>query len=72
MSKFSIVFLAPVEKNRFMHRIIESQDQESALKSFFLKEEITDFYTNDEQGFFYFKQDFIEPSNPAGSIIPCE
>lgn len=71
MSKFSVVFLAPGEKNNFIHRIIESTDMDSALKAFFT-EETTEFYSNDEQGYFYFKEDFFDTSNPSGSIIPCE
>ncbi len=70
MPKFSIVFLAPVEQNQIRHQIIESSDKESALKTFFT-EEIVDFYSDDEQGFFYFKQDFFDPTSPSGSIISC-
>lgn len=70
MPKFSIVFLAPVEKNQLKHRIIESSDKESALKTFFT-EEIIDFYSDDEKGFFYFKQDFFDSSSPSGSLITC-
>lgn len=71
MPKYSIVFILPVEKKQLKHRIIESNDMESALKIFFA-EEIIDFYTSDEQGFFYFKQDFYDSSNPSGSIISFE
>ena len=71
MPKYSIVFMLPAEKCQLKHRIIESPDQESALRTFFA-EEITDYYTDDEQGFFYFKQDFFEPTDSCGSIISCE
>ena len=71
MPKYSVVFITPGEKNRLAHRILESQDQDSALKTFF-SEETTDYYSNDDQGFFYFKEDFFDTSNPTGSIIPCE
>ncbi len=71
MPKFSIVFVAPVEKNTIKHTIIEAEDQESALKIFF-KNEIIQFYSNDEKGYYYFKEDFFEESNPAGSIISCD
>ena len=71
MPKYSVVFIAPGEKNKLIHRIIESPDQDSALKTFF-SEETTEFYSNDEQGYFYFKEDFSDTSNPLGSIIPCE
>ncbi len=70
MPKYSIVFVTPAEKIPLKHRIVESSDKESALKTFF-SEEIIDYYTDDEQGFFYFKQDFFEPADPSGSIIPC-
>ncbi len=70
MPNFSIVFVAPVETNQLKHRIIESGDKDSALKTFFM-EEIIEYYSDDEQGFFYFKQDFFDPSNPSGSIISC-
>ena len=71
MPKYSVVFIAPGEKNKLIHRIIESPDQDSALKTFF-SEETTEFYSNDEQGYFYFKEDFFDTSNPSGSIILCE
>lgn len=71
MPNFSIVFITPVGKNKFKHRIIEGPDQESALKTFFV-EEITEFYSDDEQGYFYFKDDFFDESNPAGGIVSCE
>jgi guanylate kinase len=69
MPKYSVVFIAPVEKNQLKHRIIESADQESALRTFFA-EESSEYYSNDEQGFFYFKQDFFDQADPSGSIIP--
>ncbi|MCI0472874.1 MAG: hypothetical protein L0Y76_04745 [Ignavibacteria bacterium] len=71
MPKYSIAFIAPGETSPLVHRIIESPDQESALKSFF-DENITEFYTNDEQGFFYFKEDFFDTTNSTGSVIQLE
>ena len=68
MPNFSIVFIAPVEKNMIRHRIIEATDQESVLKIFF-EEEASSFYSKDEKGYFYFREDFFEESNPSGSII---
>ena len=70
MSKFSIAFVAPAENSQLKHRIIEGPDQESALKSFFT-EETAEYYSSDDQGYFYFKEDFFDQSIPAGSIIPC-
>jgi len=71
MPKYAIAFVAPGEKNPLKHRIIESADQDTALKTFF-NEDITEFYTNDEQGFFYFKEDFFDASCSAGSVIQIE
>ena len=70
MPKFSIAFVAPADAKPLRHRIIESADQESALKTFF-EEETGDFYSNDEQGYFYFKDDFLDASNGLGSVIVC-
>ena len=70
MPKFSIAFIVPVGTHRLKHRIIESSDQDSALRKFF-KEEIVDFYSDDEQGYFYFKEDFLD-TDPTGSIINCD
>lgn len=71
MPKYSIVFIAPVDEKKLRHRIIESEDQDTALKKFFT-EEISEYYTNDEQGFFYFKQDFNDSDDPSGSVITLE
>lgn len=69
MPKFSIAFIIPQGNEQLKHRIIESPDQESALQQFF-KEETAEFYSQDEQGYYYFKEDFSDSSNPQGSIIP--
>jgi guanylate kinase len=71
MSKFSIAFIKPTEKNELRHRIIESADQETALKTFF-NEEAADCYSVDDQGFFYFKEDFFDKTVPSGSVIQCD
>jgi hypothetical protein len=71
MSKFSIAFVTPSEKSQLRHRIIESVNQESALKAFF-NEEAADCYSEDDQGFFYFKEDFFDKTTPSGSVIQCD
>ncbi len=70
MPKYAIAFIVPVEKNALRHSIIDSVDKESALKEFF-KTEINDFYSTDEQGFYYFKEDFFDTETGAGSILKC-
>ena len=71
MSKFSIAFITPSEQSQLRHRIIESVDQESASKTFF-NEEAADCYSEDDQGFFYFKEDFFDKIVPSGSVIQCD
>jgi guanylate kinase len=71
MTKFSIAFIVPSKAKPLRHRIIESQDQDSALKSFFT-EEASEFYSDDDQGFFYFKEDFFDETNLLGSVIRQE
>jgi hypothetical protein len=71
MPKFSIAFIAPSKVSTLKHRIVEGQDQDSALKSFF-SDEASEFYSDDDQGFFYFKEDFFDETNPSGSVVRCE
>jgi guanylate kinase len=71
MSKFSIAFIKPTEQNELRHRIIESADQETALKTFF-NEEAVDCYSADDQGYFYFKEDFFDKTVSTGSVIQCD
>jgi hypothetical protein len=71
MSKFSVVFITPSENNELKHRIIVAPDQESAMKIFF-KEEATMFYSDDNKGYHYFKEDFFHRQDPSGSIICCD
>ena len=71
MPKFSIAFVLPSKNSQIRHRIVEGQDQESALRTFF-SEEASEYYSDDDQGFFYFKEDFFDETNASGSVIRCE
>lgn len=71
MAKFSIAFIAPDEQKQLRHRIIESPAKDAALITFFVKE-LSDFYSDDEKGFFYFRNDFFDPAVKCGSIIELE
>ena len=68
MPKFSIAFTALTDKNPLRHQVLDAPDQEAALKEFFGKE-LLDLYSDDEQGYFYFKEDFADRSNRCGSVI---
>jgi hypothetical protein len=71
MPKFSIAFIVPEKKNMLRHRILESSDRDTALRQFF-NEEIVQYYSNDDQGFFYFKEDFFDSADASGSVITLE
>jgi len=71
MPKFSIAFIAPSQTSQLKHRIIESADQDTAMRTFFA-EELVDCYSADDQGYFYFKDDFFDKVTPFGSIIKLD
>ena len=68
MPRYAIAFVAPTQNGQLIHRIIENESRDTALKSFF-SESVSEFYSNDDQGYHYFKDDFFDDTNPGGSII---
>ncbi|MBD3420800.1 MAG: hypothetical protein GF398_11840 [Chitinivibrionales bacterium] len=68
MPKFSIAFILPDENNSLKHKIVEAENKDTALRGFFKKEAL-EFYSDDEKGFFYFKDDFMDPNAKCGSIL---
>jgi len=68
MSKYAIAFIEQSEKVRLRHSIVDGENREAALRTFF-NESAVEFYSNDESGFLYFKEDFFFDGNPSGSII---
>ena len=68
MPRFAIAFVTPSHSGLLVHRIIEGENKDSALKAFFT-ESVSEFYSNDEQGFHYFKEDFFDETAPGGSLI---
>jgi len=71
MPKFSIAFILPSKDNALRHRVQSGDTQDAALRQFF-KEEVSDYYSNDEQGYYYFKEDFFEETSNSGSIIQVD
>ena len=71
MSKFAVAFVAPTEKSPLRHRILDAADKETALRAFFT-DEAAEFYSNDENGYMYFREDFSDVSNPSGSVIALD
>lgn len=68
MPRFAVAFVTPSENGQLLHRLIESEDKETALRSFF-KEFAREFYSEDEQGYHYFKEDFYDEVSAGGSLI---
>jgi hypothetical protein len=66
MPRYAIAIAA--EKSKVLQKLVEGEGQEDALKKFFF-DHMTAHYSNDEQGYFYFREDFFEPSAPIGSIL---
>jgi len=71
MPKYAIAFITPTKGAALRHRIMDGENRDSALRRFF-NEEASEFYSNDDQGFYYFKEDFFDEVTGAGSIIECE
>ncbi len=71
MPKYSIAFVAPTEEKALKHRFVEGADVESALKTFF-KDELVEYYSDNEQGYHYFREDFFDEALASGSILQCE
>ena len=68
MPKYAIAFVTPSEEHAIRHSILEADDADAALKAFF-KENACEFYSDNEQGYHYFREDFYDDSLKAGSVI---
>ncbi|MDR2577303.1 MAG: hypothetical protein LBC70_00630 [Chitinispirillales bacterium] len=68
MSKYAIAFITPSKRIQLCHKIVEGDSRDSALRRFF-GENASEYYSDDEKGFLYFKEDFYDEASPAGSII---
>ncbi|MFP4012475.1 MAG: hypothetical protein ACLFVQ_00170 [Chitinispirillaceae bacterium] len=68
MPKYAIAFITPAKKMQLRHKMIEGENKDSALRRFF-NEEANEYYSNDEQGYYYFKEDFYDETAGSGSII---
>jgi hypothetical protein len=71
MPKYAIAFITPSHGGALRHRIMEGENRDSTLRQFF-NEEASEFYSNDDQGFYYFKEDFFDETTGAGSIIEIQ
>jgi hypothetical protein len=66
MNKYSIAFISP--GGNLLHRLVMAKNEDEALRTFF-KEVNLASYSQDEDGFYYFKEDFSYGERPAGNIL---
>jgi hypothetical protein len=66
MPRYAIAVLN--SQSKVVQKIVEGEGQDAALKKFF-ETNMADQYSGDEQGYFYFKEDYFSPQGPMGSIL---
>lgn len=66
MPKYSIAFITPAPS--LVHQVVEMDSQESALR-FFFNQFVSAGYSKDNEGYNYFKEDFVDADAPLGSIL---
>ena len=66
MPRYAVAFHS--SQSTFVHKVIEMDSKESALR-FFFNSFVEDDYTKDDEGFNYFSEDFGDSGNPQGSIL---
>jgi hypothetical protein len=67
MPKYVIAYHSP--KGPLTQEIVEMDSRESALRFFFMNYCSNEAYTQDEEGYVYFKEDFEDPLSPIGNIL---
>jgi len=66
MPRYAIAFMT--EKPSLIHRFVEMDSREAALR-FFFSNYVGEFYSPDEEGFSYFKDDFFHADTPMGNVL---
>jgi hypothetical protein len=66
MPRYSVAFVSA--KPSLIHKVVEMDSRESALKYFF-QQYVSQGYTQDAEGYSYFLEDFQSPEEPMGNII---
>ena len=66
MSLYAIAFHS--SQKDFLHKIVEMDSREAALRYFFTNF-VGDEYTKDDEGYNYFIEDFQDSKDPQGSIL---
>lgn len=66
MARYAIAVIS--QAGKVIQKVVEGEGQEVALRKFF-NENMASQYSIDDQGYFYFKEDFFDPKAPVGSIL---
>ncbi|MFC1585023.1 hypothetical protein ACFL5V_05710 [Fibrobacterota bacterium] len=66
MPRYAIAYHSP--GGSFLHKIVDLDTEESALR-FFFNNYLDEQYTKDDEGYNYFSEDFHDPEGPLGSIL---
>lgn len=67
MPRYAIAFVT--SKPSLLHRFVEMDSRDAALRAFFDQYAASEGYTSDAEGFAYFLEDFNGPEEPMGSIL---
>ena len=66
MPRYAIAFHYPGDN--IIHKVVEMDSEESALR-FFFSNYLSDRYTTDDEGYNYFSEDFHDQDGPPVSIM---
>jgi hypothetical protein len=69
MPRYSIAFVT--SKPSLIHYLVSMDSREAALL-FFFKQYVSEDYSQDDEGFAYFRDDFFNPETPMGSVLEVE
>jgi hypothetical protein len=67
MPRYALAFITP--KSTLVHALVEMDSREAALRSFFLEHLAGKHYTQDDEGYSYFSEDFNNPDEQQGSLL---
>lgn len=67
MPRYAIAFVTA--KPALVHKVIEMDSRDAALRAFFQEHVAAEGYTGDAEGYAYFLEDFNGPEEPSGSIL---
>lgn len=69
MPRYAIAFVTA--KPSLIHQLVSMDSREAALRYFF-KQYIGDAYSQDEEGYAYFKDDFFNADSPMGHVLEVD